>query len=100
MYQRIVCFKFRAGTSEEAIRAHMQRFAALADAIPQIASYQGGRAVDDPNEPTADYDSLHTLTFASLEDIDIYFHHAAHQRFIAENKAVWERALVMNAAVD
>ena len=29
-----------------------------------------------------------------------YFHHPAHQRFIEENKGIWDKVFVENAAID
>ncbi len=100
MVQRIVCFKFQAGTSAEAIQAHMDHFRRLKDEIPQIVSYSGGLIAGDDRNTTDEYDSLHYATFASLEDIDIYHDHAAHQAFIEANKAIWEKVLVLNSTVD
>ena len=84
MYQRIVCFKFVDGASETAIQQHMEGLKKLKDAIPQIITYSGGMIVENDEMPS-EYDSMHYLTFESLEAIDIYFHHEAHQAFIAQN---------------
>ena len=95
--QRIVCFKFKADTSQEDKDRHMADFAALKAAIPQILSYSGGFALaGDVGEPP-DYDTLHYLTFDSLDDVDLYFHHEAHQKFIAANKQSWDGVFVLAA---
>jgi hypothetical protein len=99
VYQRIVCFKFKENATEEAIRQHMDGFKQLKDAIPQIVAYSGGLAVSGDRGATPDYDSLHILTFASLEDIEQYFHHDRHQRFIQKNREIWNKVLVLNAHV-
>ena len=99
-YQRIVCFKFKENAPESAIQAHMDSFKALKDQIPQIAAYSGGRATSGDHNQPPDYDTLHYLTFANLADIEVYFHHEAHQRFIEANKAIWDGVLVLNATID
>ena len=100
MIQRIVCFKFVTGTQEPAIRQHMADFAGMKEFIPQIREYRGGLTrPGDYNSPPG-FDTMHYMTFESMEAIDIYFHHAAHQRFIERNKAVWDNVLVLNAEID
>ena len=99
-YQRIVCFKFKKDASAQAIQTHMDSFKALKNQIPQIVAYSGGRATAGDHNRPPDYDTLHYLIFASPADIDIYFHHEAHQRFIEQNKAIWDRVFVLNSTID
>ena len=99
--QRIVCFNFKKGTDEAKIQAHMDDFASLADKIPQIKKYYGGRAISGELGAPADYDSLHYVHFHSMEDVDIYFHHPEHKEFIERNRDIWEKGvLVLNAELD
>jgi hypothetical protein len=99
-YQRIVCFKFKPEASHPAIQYHLDTFKALRQHIPQILSYQGGLATaGDYNQPP-DYDTLHYLTFAGEADIEVYYHHPAHQRFIEENKNIWAGVFVLTAAIE
>lgn len=98
--QRIVCFKFKEGVSAEAIHQHMQDFAAMKDAIPQIREYRGGLTRPGDNNRPPDYDSMHYLTYDSMADIDIYIPHEAHQRFIARNREIWTNVLVLNSEID
>ncbi|NDJ77285.1 MAG: Dabb family protein [Chloroflexi bacterium] len=100
MYQRIVCFKFKAGTSPEVVQAHMADFRQLQDAMPYIVSYSGGLAISGDQGAPPGYDSLHYLTFSTLDDIDRYFAHDAHQRFITAHKDIWADVLVLNAEID
>jgi hypothetical protein len=99
MMQRFVCFKFKAGTPQDAIDEHMRMFAALQDVIPQIVTYAGGAVVRGDTDPPSPYDSAHVVTFAAREDIDAYFHHEAHQAFIAANKTFWDDVLVVDSEV-
>jgi hypothetical protein len=98
--QRIVCFKFKPGVSAEAIRQHMQDFSAMKDAIPQILEYRGGRTKPGDNNSAPAFDAMHYLVYASMEDIDLYIPHEAHQRFIARNRDSWESVLVLNSEID
>ena len=84
MFQRVVCFKFKPGTDEAAIRKHMDDFKGNleADRFLQILSYRGGPVIHEVNDPQSGYDCMHYMTFASEEDIVPYFHHEAHQRFV------------------
>ena len=95
--QRIVCFKFKPGTPEIAVQQHMQDFAGMKDFITQIQEYRGGPTRPGDFNRAPDFDTMHYMTFASMEDIDIYFHHEAHQRFIQRNKEGWENVLVLNS---
>ena len=95
--QRIVCFKFKEGVSAEAIQQHMQDFAAMKDAIPQIQEYRGGLTKPGDNQRAPDFDAMHYITYACLEDIDLYIPHPAHQFFINRNREIWEQVLVLNA---
>lgn len=99
MYQRFVCFKFKENTPPEAVQQHLDMFAALKDAIPQIMSYAGGKSFAG-GKGTTIFDSAHYLTYATKEDIDIYFHHEAHQEFIQANKAYWEDVLVLDSEIN
>ncbi len=99
MIQRIVCFKFKAGTSDQAIQRHLSSFAALKDAMPYIQSYRGGRALSGDRGAAPAFDTLHYLIFDSMADIDAYFVHEAHQQFIQENREIWESVLVLNGEV-
>jgi hypothetical protein len=100
MIQRVVCFKFKLGTDETLIRKHMDDFKNLEAEIPQIASYRGGPVVHEVNDPQSGYDCMHYMTFASEADIEVYFHHEAHQRFIRENQAIWDGVIVISSAIE
>lgn len=94
--KHIVYFKFKSSASEEEIRRHMNMFASLSDTIPGITAYTAGRTFDVGYEPTGDYDVAHCLSCESREALEHYFHHDAHQAFIAQNKDIWEDVLVVN----
>lgn len=99
MYQHVVCFKFKGQTSETAIQKHMDDFAALKHAIPEVMFYEAGR-VFHSNQAAKAYDSVHYLTFSSKDDMEIYDQHDAHQRFIAENRDTWDAVLVLDTEIE
>lgn len=97
--QRIVCFKFKPGTSPEAIQQHMRGFANLKDSISYILSYQAGPTVRADLSEKGEYDVMHYCTYRNEEEIKLYSVHPVHQRFIKQNKAIWEKVLVINSQV-
>lgn len=97
--QRIVCFKFKAGTTPEAIRQHMRGFANLKDSISYIVSYKAGPTVSADLTEKPEYDVMHYCTYRNEEEIKLYSVHPVHQRFIKQNKAIWEKVLVINSRV-
>lgn len=99
-YQRIVCFRFKPNATSENIQRHMDAPEALKGEILQIVFYNGGRTVPLEDGTPPEYDSMHYLTFESQADIAVYFRHLAHQRFIEENKGIWDKVFVENAAID
>ena len=98
MYQHFVCFKFKENTPTEAIQQHLETFAALEDAIPQIVSYAGGTTFPD-GEGADKFDTAHNLIFRTKEDLNIYIPHPAHQVFIESNKTHWEDVLVVDSEI-
>jgi hypothetical protein len=97
--QRIVCFKFKTGTTPEAIQQHMRGFAGLKDSISYILSYQAGPTVKGDLTEQPEYDVMHYCTYRSEEEIKLYAVHPVHKRFIEQNKAIWEKVLVINSRV-
>jgi hypothetical protein len=97
--QRIVCFKFKAGTTPQAIAQHMQGFQHLKDSIPYILSYRPGFTVKGDLTDKTEWDVMHYCTFRNEEEIKLYSVHQVHQRFIQQNKATWEKVLVINSRI-
>lgn len=97
--QRIVCFKFEPGTSSEAIGQHMRGFAGLKDSIAYIVSYQAGPTARGDVTEKPEYDVMHYCTCRNEDEIQLYAVHPVHQRFIQQNKAIWEKVLVINSRV-
>jgi hypothetical protein len=100
IYQRMICYRFKPGTTEADIQAHMNALQRLGELIEEILGYQGGRAVSgDFNQPPV-FDSMHYMTFRNQEAIQVYFDHPAHQQFITNHRDIWEDVLVLNGPVE
>lgn len=95
--QRVVCFKFKPGTSAEAIQQHLQGLAALKDSIPAILSYQAGPTIQGELKEKPEYHIMHYFTFRSEADIKAYYDHPAHVRFAQKNSKNWEKFFVVNS---
>lgn len=100
LIQRIVCFKFKAGATAEQIAEHMRGFAILKDSISYMLTYSAGPTVKADLEENSEYDVMHYITYHSEEAIKMYSIHPVHQRFIENNKAIWEKVLVINSKVN
>ena len=99
LIQRIVCFKFKANASAAAIQQHMRGFANLKDSIPYILAYSAGPTVKGDLGEVGEYDVMHYCTYRNEEEIRLYAVHPVHRRFIEQNKAIWEKVLVINSRV-
>jgi len=78
--QHVVCFKFKAGTSQEQIQQVGQAFAALKEKIPQIVTFEQGTNVSK-EQKNKGFTHCFLLSFRSEEDRDAYIAHPAHKAF-------------------
>jgi len=98
--QRIVCFKFKAGTPADVRLKHSADFAAFVKQIPQVLSYRAGKTVKGESKSEPSFDVMHYLTFEKEQDILTYDAHAAHKKFIEANKGSWETVLAINGSIE
>jgi Stress responsive A/B Barrel Domain len=99
-FQRIVCFKFKAGLSAEAKTKHITDFAAFVKAVPQVLSYRAGKTVKGENKNDLEFDIMHYMTFEKEQDIVQYDAHPAHKKFVEANKDSWEKVIAVNGAIE
>ena len=99
-FQRIVCFKFKAGTTPEAKAKHAADFAAFVKAVPQVLSYRAGKTVKGESKADPEYDIMHYLTFEKEADIVQYDVNPAHKKFVDGNKESWDKVIVINGAIE
>lgn len=98
--QYMVAFKIKKNTSDEAVQQHMNDFASLQDKISELLLYEAGKTFTVPYKFTADYDVMHFTTFANEADMEVYFNHPDHQKFINDNKDSWDNVFVSNSRVE
>ncbi|WP_337042714.1 Dabb family protein [Emticicia sp. 17c] len=96
--QRIVCYKFKQGTSAEAIKKHLDGFQNLKRELPEIVNYSAGNTISESGT-TAEYDVMHYLTFRTDEEMEKFRQSAEYQAFEKANKDSWERVLVINSEI-
>ncbi|MEI7584843.1 Dabb family protein [Runella sp.] len=95
--QKIVCIKFKAGTSTADVERHMNEFAQLRREIHQMVAYSGGKTLSVDGK--SDYDAMHYLTFRTKEDITTFQNHPKYQEFVKNNQAIWDKELVIDANI-
>lgn len=96
-FQRVVCFKFKAGTSSETIQGHIEGFDALKNTIPYILSHQAGITIQGELKDMPEFDVMHYMTFRNEEDIQLYYNHPTHLEFFAKYGETWEKFFVTNS---
>ena len=95
--QKIVCIKFKAGTSTADVERHMNEFAQLRREIHQMVAYSGGKTLSVDGK--SDYDAMNYLTFRTKEDITTFQNHPKYQEFVKNNQAIWDKELVIDANI-
>lgn len=96
--QRIVCYKFKTGTSTETIKQHMVDYKALKSELHYIAEYSVGSILDEENM-NAEYEMVHRLTFRTDDDIQKFRNSAEYKDFVKTHEANWDKVLVINADI-
>lgn len=98
--QRVVAFKFKADASPDAQKKHMKGFEVFVKEVKQVLSYRAGKTVKGEKANDPEYDVMHYITFEKESDIIVYDIHPAHKKFIEDNKASWEKVVVINGAIE
>ena len=96
--QRIVCVKFKPGTSAELIEKHMREFASLRSSVPDVVAYSAGK-VSESTGSTNSYDVVHYLTFRTGEAAEKYANHPKRLAFVEANQDAWEHVLEINSDI-
>jgi hypothetical protein len=98
--QRIVCFKFKESATTQERARHKADFRALKESIPQILSYSAGDVVPNGKDAQADWDIMHYLTYANVDDVAVYVDTPAHKNFVERNRGLWEKVLVIASELE
>ncbi|MCF2444172.1 Dabb family protein [Dyadobacter sp. CY345] len=97
--QRVVCIKFKPGTTSEDIEKHMRDFAVLKNNVNDVVAYSAGR-VQNSEGGEKEYDVVHYLTFRTNEAAKQYATNKDRTAFVKSNEAHWDKVLEMNSNID
>jgi len=97
--QRVVCIKFKSGTTSEEIEKHMRDFAVLKNNVSDVVAYSAGR-VQKTEGSENEYDVVHYLTFRTNEAAKKYALNADRTLFVKNNESHWDKVLEMNSSIE
>jgi hypothetical protein len=97
--QRVVCIKFKPGTTPEDIEKHMRDFASMKNAVNDVVAYSAGH-VQKSGAGENQFDVIHYLTFRTKEGALQYAANADHKAFVQANVGKWENVLEMNSNIE
>ena len=97
--QRVVCIKFKEGTSNEEVEKHFRDFAIMKNAVKDVVAYSAGQ-VQNAEETGKEYDVIHYLTFRTKEGAAQYTANADRKAFVKANEGNWDNVLEMNSNIE
>lgn len=97
--QRVVCIKFKAGTTDQEIEKHMSDFASLKNNVNDVVGYSAGRIEKSANGQS-EYDVIHYLTFRTNDAAKKYASNEARNAFVKSNEAHWDKVLELNSNIE
>lgn len=90
MLTHIVCWKYKAETSETEREEHAAKLRALPEAIPDIVSFNVGR---DILHLERSFDTGLVAVYPDRAALDFYTDHPEHQKVAALGKRIAERVV-------
>ncbi len=97
--QRLVCIKFKTGTTDAEIQKHFKEFATMKNHVNDVVAYSAGH-VQKTNDTNDEFDVVHYLTFRTKESAVEYVNNESRLDFIKENKANWTNVLEINSNIE
>jgi len=97
--QRVVCIKFKPGTTKEDIEKHMRDFAILKNSVKDVVAYSAGR-VQKTEAADSQFDVIHYLTFRTDESAKDYVANADRKAFVKSNESNWDKVLELNSDIE
>ncbi|QRR03993.1 Dabb family protein [Dyadobacter sandarakinus] len=97
--QRVVCIKFKSGTTAEDMEKHMRDFASMKNSVDEVVAYSAGhvqKSAVDGNQ----FDVVHYLTFRTVEGADKYVANADRKAFVKANEGNWDKVLEINSNIE
>ncbi len=90
MLTHIVCWKYKAETTEEMREEHRTKLRNLPDLIPHILSFNVGADILNLERS---FDTGLVAVFSSREELDAYNVHAEHQKVVNLGKQLSEKVV-------
>lgn len=90
MLTHIVCWKYKAETTEDERDEHVRRLRALPDVIPNIVSFNVGR---DILHLERSFDTGLVAVYPDRAALDFYTEHPEHMEVVAIGKRIAERVV-------
>jgi hypothetical protein len=97
--QRVVCIKFKPGTTSEEVEKHMRDFARMKNNVKDVVAYSAGH-VQKSADSENDFDVVHYLTFRTKESAQKYVSNADRKAFVKENQFNWDNVLEINSNIE
>ena len=97
MLTHIVCWKYKAETSEAERVEHIAKLRALPDVIPNILSFKVGR---DCLHLERSFDTGLVAVYPDRAALDFYTDHPEHQKVAALGKKIAERVVSVDFLSD
>jgi hypothetical protein len=90
MLIHIVCWKYKAGTDDQARRDHIDHLRSLPSLVPGIESFKVGA---DMLHLDRSFDTGLVAEFAGRDELDAYTVHPEHQRVAALGREIAEHTV-------
>jgi hypothetical protein len=97
--QRVVCIKFKPGTTTEEVEKHLRDFALMKNAVKDVVAYSAGH-VQKAEGAENEFDVIHYLTFRTKEGAQQYAANADRKQFVQANEGHWANVLEMNSNIE
>ncbi|WP_342085829.1 Dabb family protein [Dyadobacter sp. OTU695] len=97
--QRVVCIKFKPGTTSQEVEKHLRDFAVMKKSVKDVVAYSAGH-VQKADNSGEEFDVIHYLTFRTKEAAQEYTLNADRVEFVKANEAHWDKVLEMNSNIE
>ena len=97
--QRVVCIKFKPGTTQEDMEKHMRDFATMKNSVKDVVAYSAGHVQKNGSADTQ-FDVVHYLTFRTDEAAQKYAANSDRKAFVKNNEAQWDKVLELNSNIE
>lgn len=97
--QRVVCIKFKPGTTTQEVEKHLRDFATMKKAVKDVVAYSAGHVQKSDNN-SQEFDVIHYLTFRTNEAAQEYTLNADRVAFVKANESHWDKVLEMNSNIE